>query len=91
VTYQIHRRGQHAKKGRSGFSGPNTYVAVTVAPEGATVPYVLNSTVLAKRGIEIRYIGEGYAEHSGPRSMLAEAFRCANAYVSVRRANEVTK
>lgn len=74
---QVHVRSQHAKRGRSGFSGPDTYVAVTIAPDGVTVPYRLNRTVLGKRGIRLIYVGEGYRKHSGPKSALGKALSAA--------------
>ena len=77
---EVHIRSQHAKRGRSGFSGPNTYVAVTVAPEGVEVPSYLNRAVLAKRGIEIFYFGEGYNEYRGPKSSLGRAIRAAQKF-----------
>lgn len=79
MTYTVHTRSQHAKHGRK-FHGPDTHVAVTAAPEGVELPKYLNHRVLAARGIEIKYFGEGYAEHTGPRSMLGKALAAAHAY-----------
>lgn len=73
-TIAIHTRSQHSHGSSANrFGGPDVYVAVTIAPAGVQVPYVLRRDVLAKRGIEIRYCGEGYSRHSGPRSMLGQA------------------
>lgn len=83
----VHIRSQHAKKGRKGFSGPNTYVAVTLAPEEAKVPYALNRMVLARRGIEIRYFGEGYNRYRGPKSSLGKAISAAKQYAAEKNGN----
>ena len=56
------------------FGGPDTYVAVTAAPQGTPVPYTLRRDVLANRGIELIYCGEGYSKNSGSRSMLGQAY-----------------
>lgn len=82
MVASIHTRSQHAKTGRSGFSGPDTYVAVTIAPEGATLPYALRRDVLANHGIIIRYFGEGYGKYSGPRSALGRALAAATAFAA---------
>jgi hypothetical protein len=87
-TAQLHVRSQHAKCGRSGFAGPDTYVAVTIAPEGIEVPYYLNQAVLAKRGIEFHYFGEGYHRHSGPKSSLGKALAAAQKFVSEQNAQK---
>jgi hypothetical protein len=86
---EVHIRSQHAKKGRSGFSGPDAYIAVTIAPEGVEVPYPLNQTVLAKRGIEIHYFGEGYREHQGPKSSLGRAIAAAQNFANEK--NDIQK
>jgi hypothetical protein len=85
-TAQLHVRSQHAKRGYSGFAGPDTYVAVTIAPEGIEVPYYLNQAVLAKRDIKIYYFGEGYNQHQGPRSALGKAIAAAQKFVSEQNA-----
>lgn len=73
-TITIHTRSQHSRGSSAHrFGGPDRYVAITIAPAGVQVPYVLRRDVLSKRGIEIRYCGEGYSRHSGPRSMLGQA------------------
>lgn len=82
-TAQVHTRSQHSKGSNAHrFGGPDTYVAVTIAPAGVVVPYVLRSDVLAKRGIEIRYFGQGYREHSGPRSALGQAIAAAKQFAA---------
>jgi len=77
---QVHIRSQHSRGSSSRkFGGPDTYVAVTVA-ENAEVPYCLNHRVLRNHGIEIHYFGEGYREHTGPKSMLGRAIAAAKEY-----------
>jgi hypothetical protein len=72
----IHSRSQHsAGFGAHRFrSGPDTYVAVTIAPQGVQVPRILRRDVLRSRGIEIVYCGEGYSRNCGSRSMLGQAY-----------------
>jgi hypothetical protein len=77
---EVHIRSQHAKCGRSGFSGPDAYVAVTLTPDGVEVPLYLNQNVLAKRGIEIHYFGEGYNRYRGPKSALGKAIAAAKKF-----------
>lgn len=84
ITYTVVTRSQHAKRGRSMFSGPDTYVAVVGIPEGVECPYVLNRKVLAKRGISFTYFGEGYREHIGPRSMLGKLIANAERFARER-------
>lgn len=82
MKYGIHVRSQHAKHSRrTRFHGPDAYVAVTMAPESANVPYVLNQHNLELRGIKIKYFGEGYREHQGPRSALGTAIKQATEFV----------
>lgn len=85
MQYEVHVRQQKPKHGRSRFAGPDTYVAVTIAPDGVEVPYPLNHKVLRKRGIKIEYFGEGYKKHNKtPRSMLYRAISEAEAYVDLQ-------
>lgn len=76
-------RSQHAKRGRSGFGGPDCYVAVVERPEGA--PAVegrpLSQANIRRFGWKVRRIGEGYSKYSGPRSMLGKAIREAEEIV----------
>ena len=85
MQYALHIRSQHSRGSSKGFGGPDTYVAVTVAPNGVTVPYVLNSDVLAKRGIRIKYFGEGYREHDGPRSALGKTIAAARSWITAQQ------
>ena len=79
MQIQIHTRSQHSRGSSAHqFGGPDTYVAVTVAPDGVAIPKCLNRAVLAARGIAIHYMGEGYSRHSGPRSMLGQAIAKAH-------------
>ncbi len=88
-VYQLHTRSQHAKRGRSGFSGPDTYVAVTIAPADVAVPLYLNRSVLEKRGIDIVYCGEGYAKYrKTARSMLNQAIVRAEKYIEKNKEKE---
>jgi hypothetical protein len=90
MKYQLHQRSQHAKTGRSGFSGPDTYIAVTICPEHAEVPAVLRADVLEKRAIGLKHFGEGYRKHSGPRSALGIAIAEAKAWIAEREAAQNT-
>lgn len=79
----IHSRSQHSNGSSAHrFGGPDTYVAVTIAPAGVAVPYTLRHDVLANRGIQIIYCGEGYSKNSGSRSMLGQAFARAREIVA---------
>lgn len=81
TTATVEIRSQHAK-GSGVRQGPDTYVAVQLVPAGVAPLKVLNRRAAEKRGIEIRYFGEGYGEHSGPRSMLGRAVAAAEEYRS---------
>lgn len=81
MRYYLEIRSQHAKRGRSGFSGPDTYVAVQCVPEGVTPLKYLNWRVGEKRGITIRYFGEGYKAYQGSRSSLGQAIQRAKDYI----------
>lgn len=85
MKYQLHIRSQHAKTGGCGYRGPDTYVAVTCAPDDVEVPESLNRKVLLKRGIGIVYFGDGYRAHDGPRSMLGKAIGEARAFIKQRQ------
>jgi len=89
---EVHVRRQHSKQSRRfrGFGGPDTYVAVTVALEGDVVPKYLNRDVLRKRGIMIKYFGEGYRQHHGPRSALGKAIAAATKYTNQINGTEVS-
>jgi|WetSurMetagenome_2_1015567.scaffolds.fasta_scaffold519914_1 hypothetical protein len=82
----IHTRSQHSNGSSAHqFGGPDTYVAVTVAPAGAIIPKILRSDLLAARGIEIIYCGEGYARYSGLRSKLGRALAQAQRIAASRQ------
>ena len=75
-------QGQHSVgSGNGRFGGPDTYVAVTVAPEGVELPKILRDDVLEKRGIKVKYFGSGYRAHTGPNSKLGMAIKEAQEYV----------
>lgn len=80
VAY-VEVRSQHAK-GSGQFKGPDTYVAVQVVPPGVVRLKVLNHTFAKQRGIRIKYFGEGYEQHTGPRSALGQAIAAARAYAA---------
>lgn len=73
-TAYVEVRSQHSRGSRvGGFGGPDRYVAVQVVPEGAERMATLNRKTAALRGIELIYVGEGYSNRRGPRSMLGKA------------------
>lgn len=74
--YEYWVRGQHAK-GSGVAHGPDTYVMVTIRPEGVKVPGCLVRRNLRLRGIGWKWMGEGYGEYSGPRSALGRAIAAA--------------
>jgi hypothetical protein len=89
VNVQVHVRSQHSMGSSCAkFGGPDTYVAVTVAPEGVTVPHTLRRDILARRGIRFIYIGEGYREHQGPRAALGIALARAHDIAARLREDE---
>jgi hypothetical protein len=59
--------------------GPDRYVAVQLVPDGVEPLAALRRDVAKKRGIEIVYCGEGYRQHTGPRSSLGIAIAEAEA------------
>ena len=72
-------RSQHSVGSSSNrFGGPDRYVAVQIVPAGVEPLRCLRSDVAARRGIRIRYCGEGYSRNSGPRSMLGQALAKAD-------------
>ncbi len=73
-------RQQPAKTGKSGWSGPNAYVAVQVVPDGQIPLQHLERRVAKNRGIQLVYFGEGYLEHQGPKSALGKALKEAWEY-----------
>jgi len=73
-TAYVEIRCKGAKRGRTGHSGPDRYVAVQVVPKGVQPLKVLNHRAAAKRGIEIIHCGDGYALRTKtPRSSLNRA------------------
>jgi hypothetical protein len=78
---QVFTRSQHAKGGGGGFRGPDIYVAVVERPD--ELPELPEGTMLQrdrlkKKGYIVRYCGEGYSMHWGPKSMLGKAVRYAH-------------
>lgn len=89
VTVEI--RSQHAKRGRSGFSGPDTYVAVLAIPKDKYHPgIVLNYGVILANGGRIWYCGQGYRQHNGPRSQLGQAIEQAKRKAKELRGDSCT-
>ena len=82
MKYELHVKSQKSKGASRGFGGPDTYVAVTVRPDGVELPAYLNQKVLTARGIKIAYFGEGYRGHSGPHSALGKAIKAANEWIA---------
>ena len=77
-TAHVEIRSQHAK-GIWPSSGPNTYVAVQVVPDGVNRLIYLNHKVAKSRGIKIIYCGEGYGNRrETTRSALGAAIAEAN-------------
>jgi len=80
---EMHIRSQKSRgSGNNTWGGPDTYVAVTLTPNGVECPQILRQDVLAKRGIKLIYCGEGYSEHRGPRSSLGKAIAEAKSIVA---------
>ena len=76
----LEMRSQRAK-GSWPKQGPDTYVAVQIVPDGAKPLVYLNRKVAKHRGIDIKYFGEGYSNHIGPKSMLGQSLSEAKAFV----------
>lgn len=75
-------RSQKSKgSGLGRFGGPDTYVAVQIVPDGVEKLYALDERSARKRGIQIKYFGEGYHNHCGPRSRLGRALAEAKEFV----------
>ena len=88
MNYYIVTRSQHARRGRSGHTGPDSYIAVVGVPEGvefdpARTP--LNRDHLARKGITVEKVGKYYHFSTGPRSRYASAMRVAQDRVAARR------
>lgn len=88
-------RSQHAKVGRSGFGGPDQYMAVVVVPEGADFDSQrtpLREAVLLRKGIRIFYCGQFYRAHVGGRkgSAYANCLAQARKLVDELAAEEVS-
>lgn len=74
-------RQQRAKRGKSGFHGPDTYVALVVrGDDGVPVGSLpLSEHNIKRHGWSVERFGEGYREHCGPRSSLGLALAMARA------------
>lgn len=81
-TAYLEIRRQHSRGSSSNmFGGPDTYVSVQIVPKGIVKLKCLNISVAQKRGITIKYFGEGYSKHRGPSSSLGKAIRQAKEYI----------
>ena len=84
MSKQVFVRSQHSRGSSSHtFGGPDTYVAVVSGPEPLNHRTPLNQYNLSRRGYTITYCGEGYREHSGPRSALGRALARAAELVTM--------
>ena len=81
MKYKIHVKSQH----RRGASA-NIFVAVTITPKGVKVPHILRSDILRKRGIGLRYFGEGHERHNGAHSALGKSIAAARDFIATQRA-----
>ena len=62
-------------------SGPDTYVAVQIVPIGVIPLRSLSTKAAEKRGIEIKYFGEGYSSRcKTTHSMLGKALADARKF-----------
>ena len=75
-------RSQHVKKGKSGFGGPNGYIAVLWSDSDDVIfPKIFDTRICEKRNIHWRWIGECYLEHRGPRSAFHKFYKMAEKFV----------
>lgn len=91
MKYYICERSQHAKRGRSGNSGPGVYVMVVGVPEGESFdPFrtPLHRERLRKKGFYLKWVGEGYYRYRGPKSALGKAWKEANELMDSLDSNE---
>lgn len=72
VRYVVVERSQPSKQGRSGFRGPDTYVAVVRIPSEMDVVPPLTADA-EKRGVFVVWRAVGYRALTGPRSALGRA------------------
>jgi hypothetical protein len=87
MTYQLCIRSQHSRGSSArAFGGPDRYVAVLIVPDNVEAPKVLNHSVLKKRGITLKYFGEGYSRRCATeRSMLGKAIAEAESFIKERQ------
>ena len=81
MTAHVEVRSQKAA-GKWPKIGPDKYVAVQLVPQGVEPLTQLRQDIAKKRGIEIVRFGEGYSQHTGPRSMLGKALQEARDYAA---------
>jgi hypothetical protein len=76
-TATLEVRSQHSVgSGGGNFGGPDTYIAVQIAPASQRLR-VLRQNVAKRRGIRIIVTGEGYRNNQGNRSMYGRALDAA--------------
>jgi hypothetical protein len=83
VTFAVIQRSQHAKRGRSGWSGPGEYVMVVRwVDNGDGVGNPANNSLSEpnrkKFGWRWWFCGEGYWNHTGPKSAIGKAVAYAH-------------
>lgn len=83
TLYHLESKSQHSNGGGyHRFGGPDTYVAVQCVPPGAIPLASLQRHAAQCRGISIKYFGEGYSRHTGPKSSLGKAIAQAQAWIA---------
>jgi hypothetical protein len=72
-TAEIIIRSQHAKRGRSGFAGPDCYITVIErsADSEPVGSHPLTAHNYERYGWTEHYIGKAYSRSTGPRSIHA--------------------
>lgn len=61
-------------------SGPDTYFAVQIVPDGVPRLKQLNQRVADVRDIKIKYFGQGYSNRTGPKSMYYQNLKAAEKF-----------
>lgn len=87
ICLSIVQRSKHAPKGRTGWAGPGQYVMVvqwTDRGDGVGDPIDHPLSLANKKRFGWRWwgCGDGYWNHSGPRSSLGKAYAYAEMVVA---------
>jgi hypothetical protein len=79
LTATVVIRSVHAKTGRSGWRGPGQAVYVVIHDKDGPYPgdHPLSAHNIKRFGWRKIYFGDGYWNHTGPRSMLGRALTAA--------------